>query len=137
MSHLHKSKRYDLIDMFNDTRSRYLEDIFTIDDPEFEKHIPDYNVSEQKKKGNLDLVWNKHFALKCSQEIHSEETLPLSSPHLIVSRLDSFSPSRFEMGGVQSTLAEVFLYYFYHLRCLCNDFYYLSALVGCWSSVFK
>ena len=30
MSDLHKSKRYDLIDMFNDT-SRYLDDIFTID----------------------------------------------------------------------------------------------------------
>ena len=40
MSNLHKSKRYDLIDMFNNT-SRYLDDIFTIDNPEFEKHIPD------------------------------------------------------------------------------------------------
>ena len=40
MSNLHNSKRYDLIDMFNDT-SRYLDDIFTIDNPEFEKHIPD------------------------------------------------------------------------------------------------
>ena len=30
MSNLHKSKHYDLIDMFNDT-SRYLDDIFTID----------------------------------------------------------------------------------------------------------
>ena len=40
MSSLHKSKRYDLIYMFNDT-SRYLDDIFTIDNPEFEKHIPD------------------------------------------------------------------------------------------------
>ena len=35
MSNLHKSKRFDLIDKFNDT-SRYLEDIFTIDNnPEF------------------------------------------------------------------------------------------------------
>ena len=25
---------------------------------------------------------------------------------------------------------------FYHLTCLCNNFYGLSALVGCWSSVF-
>ena len=40
MSNLHKSKQYDLIDMFNDN-SRYLDDIFTIDNPEFEKHIPD------------------------------------------------------------------------------------------------
>ena len=34
MSDLHKSKRHDLIDMFNDT-SRYLDYIFTIDNPEF------------------------------------------------------------------------------------------------------
>ena len=40
MSNLHKSKRHDLIDMLNDT-SRYLDDIFTIDNPEFEKHVPD------------------------------------------------------------------------------------------------
>ena len=40
MSDLHKSKRHGLIDMFNDT-SRYLDDIFTIDNPEFEKYIPD------------------------------------------------------------------------------------------------
>ena len=45
MSNLHKSKQYDLIDMFNDT-SRYLDDIFTIDNPEFEKHIPDIFPTE-------------------------------------------------------------------------------------------
>ena len=39
MSNLHKSKRSDLIDMFNDTY-RYLYDIFTIYDAEFEKHLP-------------------------------------------------------------------------------------------------
>ena len=32
---LQKSKSFDLIDMFNDT-PRYLDDIFTIDNPEFE-----------------------------------------------------------------------------------------------------
>ena len=47
MSNLHKSKRYDLIDMFNDT-SQYLDDIFTIDNPEFEKHIPDIYPTELK-----------------------------------------------------------------------------------------
>ena len=31
--------------MFNDT-SRYLDDIFTIDNPEFEKHIPDINPTK-------------------------------------------------------------------------------------------
>ena len=45
MSNLHKSKQYDLIDMFNDS-SRYLDDIFTIDNPEFEKHIPDIYPTE-------------------------------------------------------------------------------------------
>ena len=38
MSSLHKSTQYDLVDIFNDT-SRYLDDIFTIDNPEFDKHI--------------------------------------------------------------------------------------------------
>ena len=47
MSDLHKSKRFDLIYMFNDT-SRYLDDIFTIDNPEFEKHIPDIYLAEIK-----------------------------------------------------------------------------------------
>ena len=45
MSDLHKCKRHDLINMFNDT-SRYLDDIFTIDNPEFEKHIPDRYPAE-------------------------------------------------------------------------------------------
>ena len=40
MSHLHKSNWYDLIDMFNDT-FRYLDDIFIIDNPEFERHVPE------------------------------------------------------------------------------------------------
>ena len=46
MSNLHKSKQYDLIDMFNDT-SPYLDDIFTIDNPEFEEHIPDIFPSDK------------------------------------------------------------------------------------------
>ena len=53
MSDLHKSKRHDLIDMFNDT-SRYLDDIFTIDNPEFEKYIPDiYPAEHQLNKQTL------------------------------------------------------------------------------------
>ena len=39
MSYIHKSTRADIIDMLNDT-SDYLDDIFTIDYPEFEKYIP-------------------------------------------------------------------------------------------------
>ena len=52
MSELHKSKRHDLIDMFNDT-FRYPDDIFTIDNPEFEKYIPDiYPAELQLNKAN-------------------------------------------------------------------------------------
>ena len=40
MSNFQKSKQFDLIDKFNGT-SRYLDDIFTIDNPEFAEHIPD------------------------------------------------------------------------------------------------
>ena len=51
MSNLQKSKRFDLIDKFNDT-SRYFDDIFQIDNPEFEKNIHDiylYNFSRTKQ----------------------------------------------------------------------------------------
>ena len=43
MSNLQKSKRFDLIDTFNDT-SRYLDDIFTVYNPEFAEHIPDIYI---------------------------------------------------------------------------------------------
>ena len=46
MSNLHKYKQCDLIDMFNNT-SRYLDDIFTIDNSDFEKHSL---YTQQKKK---------------------------------------------------------------------------------------
>ena len=52
MSELHKSKCHDLIDMFNDT-SWYLDDIFTIDNPEFEKYIPDIYPAELQLKQTL------------------------------------------------------------------------------------
>ena len=39
MSNLQKFKRFDLIDKFNDT-SRYLDDIFTVDNHAFAEHIP-------------------------------------------------------------------------------------------------
>ena len=52
MSDLHKSKRHDLIDRFTDN-FRYLDDIFTIDNPEFEKYIPDiYPAELQINKAN-------------------------------------------------------------------------------------
>ena len=50
--YIQKSKRFDLIDMFNDT-SWCLDDIFTIDNPEFEKHISDiYPAELQLNKAN-------------------------------------------------------------------------------------
>ena len=51
MSHLHKSKRYDLIDMFNDT-SRDLDDIFTIGNPEFLIYTSIYPTDLQFNKAN-------------------------------------------------------------------------------------
>ena len=52
MSNPNKSKEYDLIDMFNDA-SRYLDVIFTIDNPEFKKHILDiYPTELQLNKTN-------------------------------------------------------------------------------------
>ena len=50
MSNLQKSKRFDLVDKFNDT-SRYLDDIFTIGNPAFAEHIPDIY--------SMELQWNK------------------------------------------------------------------------------
>ena len=52
-SNLQNSKRFDLIDKFNDT-SRYLDDIFTIDNPTFAEHIPDIYPRE--------LQLNKHLS---------------------------------------------------------------------------
>ena len=52
MSNFQKSKRFDLIDKFNDT-SRYLDDIFTINNPAFAEHIPDIFPTElQLNKAN-------------------------------------------------------------------------------------
>ena len=57
MSNLQKSKRFDLIDKFNDT-SRYLDDIFTIDNPTFtyprELQLNKANTSD-KETSFLDL----------------------------------------------------------------------------------
>ena len=61
MSDLHKSKHHDIIDMFNDT-SRYFDDIFTIDNPELEKYIPDiYPAELQLNKANTYDKENSFF----------------------------------------------------------------------------
>ena len=52
MSYLYVSKQND---MFNDT-TRYLDDVFTIDNREFEKHIPDiYQTDLQVIKANVSV----------------------------------------------------------------------------------
>ena len=52
MLNLQKSKRFDLMDKFDDT-SRYLDDILTIEYPEFAQHIPDIYPRElQLNKAN-------------------------------------------------------------------------------------
>ena len=52
MSYFHKSKKYDLIEMFNNT-SRYNNDIFTLNNPEFVKDIPDkYQTKLHLNKAN-------------------------------------------------------------------------------------
>ena len=55
MSNLNKSKQYDLIDMFYEI-SQNLDDIFTTDSPEFEKHIPIYYISK-----GTSVERNKYF----------------------------------------------------------------------------
>ena len=56
MSRLSSAKQIDLIERFNST-CRYLDDIFTIDNPHFEKYIKDIYPSElQLNKANK---WNK------------------------------------------------------------------------------
>ena len=56
MYNLHKSKQYDHIDMFNDI-SLYLDDIITIGNPEFEKHISDIDTTElQLKQSKIEKV---------------------------------------------------------------------------------
>ena len=52
MTKLQKSKRTDLIDMFNET-SRYLDDILTVDNPDFERYISEiYPPELELKKAN-------------------------------------------------------------------------------------
>ena len=60
MSYLQKPKQYDLIDVFNDT-SRYLDDIFTIDNPEFEKHIPDVYITNGDSVEQNEYLRQRNF----------------------------------------------------------------------------
>ena len=71
MSNLHKSKRHDLIDMINDT-SRYLDDIFTIDNPESEKYFSDiYPAELQLNKANTSDKETSFLDLNIKVDIHT------------------------------------------------------------------
>ena len=48
MLNFHKFKRFDLIDKFKDT-PRYLDDIFTIENPAFAEHITDIHFCISKR----------------------------------------------------------------------------------------
>ena len=100
MSNLQKSKRFDLIDNFNDT-SRYLDDIFTIDNPTFAEHIPDIYPRElQLSKANTSDKETSFLDLNIKvigNDIHTSVTtnamtldfLLLISPGGVVMFLDS------------------------------------------------
>ena len=56
----------------------------------------------------------------------------------LVDRADVIG-AHFQTDGATLILADVFICFIYcfdHLKCLCNTFYGLSALVDCWSSTF-
>ena len=99
MSHLHKSKQYDIKDMFNDT-SRCLDEIFTIDNPEFEKHTPDiYPTELQLNKANTSdketyfLDWNIKVIVMFIPALKTNATtsdfLSSISPGWVIMFLDS------------------------------------------------
>ena len=62
MSDIHKSKRYDIVDMFNDT-SRYFDDIYTIDNPRFQKYIPNIFPAELHLQPTNDFLYNFLYLL--------------------------------------------------------------------------
>ena len=71
MSNLHKSKRFDLIDKLNDT-SRYLDDIFIIDNPAFAEHIPDIYLRElQLNKANTSDKERPFLDLNIKVQLHT------------------------------------------------------------------
>ena len=74
LSYLNKSKQCDLIDMLNDT-TRYLDDIFTIDKPEFKKHIPNiYPIELQLNTANTSDT--ETFSLDLIEKISEVTFIP-------------------------------------------------------------
>ena len=74
-SNLRKSKRFDLIDKFNDT-SRYLDDIFTIDNPQFAEHF--------------SYIYPREFQLNIANSL-DKETSFLDSKLLVVIFTQAFT----------------------------------------------
>ena len=59
--------------------------------------------------------------------------LLVGTPLVLVPELASRRAEHSHSGGC---LYILLIYCFYHLTCLCNNFYGVSALVGCWSLTF-
>ena len=77
-------KHHDLRDMFNDT-SRYIDYIFTIINPEFEKHIADTYPAELRLKKE-----------KCIKQ-RSKREVPRGVRNSKVRRQDKFRRDRFDI----------------------------------------
>ena len=80
------------------------------------------------------------YNVTCPNLIRDDNALILVSSDSWSGLLKSLDLSSLADGRSMHTQAEVFIYFwyncFYHLTCSCFNFYGLSALVGCWSSVF-
>ena len=101
ISNLQKSKRFDLIDKFNDTY-RYLNDLFTIDNPELAEHIPDIykrelrlnkaNTSDKETSFldlNIKVIGSIKFTPSLTTTAITFDFLELISPGWVVTFLDS------------------------------------------------
>ena len=124
MSNLHKSKQYDLIDMLNDT-SQYLDDIFTIDNPECEKYIPDiYPTELQLNKANTSDKETSFFDLNIKvigSDVHT----------IVYDKRDADFLSSISPGWVMFLDSHRMLFTFFSLL------YMLGAALAFWVTILK
>ena len=128
MSNLQESKRFDLIDKFNDT-SRYLDDIFTIDNPAFAEYIPDiYQRELQLNKANTSdkeiSFWDlniKVIGYNIRTSIYDERDdfgFPIvNSPGWVVMFLDSYH-TIFTFRSEFDLLDVVLAFFYFHSKNL-------------------
>ena len=112
-----------------------------------EGHIAKDTMEERKKNDEWNMlakIFDIFFLVIYSCRYWcldvSEETRPRSSCPLIVCTPLALGSELASKRAEHSLLWWMSLYIFdimfYHLTCLCNNFYVISALVGCWSSAF-